>query len=102
MTRALRPRLLWGIGALLALVLAGLASTAPFLFEPNRYAGVRSIEQDAVFRDPPTMARAWAMPVARLYRRLPYEYQHNASSCGPRAWRTSYIRLAVALASKRS
>lgn len=72
---------------LLAVLLILLAIAAirigPYLFEPNRYEGVASIERRPDFRDPGLMASAWSLPVARSYRQGRFEYQANPSFCGP-------------------
>ena len=71
------------IALLLALVLFVGIKIAPLLLEPNRYAGVRSIERSATYRDAALMRAAWALPVATTYRQTPYVYQPNQSFCGP-------------------
>ena len=68
---------------LLAVLLLLGAWSASWLLEPNIYASVRSIEQAATYRDPALIGAAWRLPVARAYRRQPYEYQENQSFCGP-------------------
>ncbi len=79
-----RRKLLWALLALLIVVTAGAALTiGPLLFERNEYAHVTSIETRADYRDPQLMAAAWSLPIARLYRRGPYEFQDNPSFCGP-------------------
>ncbi|TCP64297.1 phytochelatin synthase family protein [Sphingomonas sp. PP-CE-1G-424] len=77
-----------GIFALLLIILAILAGVylrplISYLLTPNQYAKVVSIERQPNYRDPKAMAAAWSLPVARTYRRLPYEFQGNQSFCGP-------------------
>lgn len=72
------------VGVVLLLVVALVAiRLAPLFLAPNEYAGVPSIERSATYRDPALLRTAWALPVAVRYRRLPYEFQHNQSVCGP-------------------
>lgn len=74
-------RILGGL-AVLFVLLAGMAWYTLGRDDP-RYRNVVSIERRADFRDPALMATAWALPVARRYRAMPYEYQENPSYCGP-------------------
>jgi hypothetical protein len=48
-----------------------------------RYADVVSIADAPTYQDPALLERAWALPVAALYRDGGYEYQANPSFCGP-------------------
>jgi len=48
-----------------------------------RYASVLSIAAEPSYQDPVLLERAWALPVAALYRHDGYEYQGNPSFCGP-------------------
>lgn len=48
-----------------------------------RYADVVSIADSATYQDSAMLARAWALPVAALYRADGYEAQANPSFCGP-------------------
>lgn len=82
--RSFLHRALRAAGAVTALLLVALAIViSPYLFEPNRYEGVPSIERRSDFRDPDIMKTAWAMPVARAYLKGGFEYQDNPSFCGP-------------------
>ncbi|KMO27096.1 phytochelatin synthase family protein [Methylobacterium aquaticum] len=76
-----RPALVGAI--VLAVGLAGAASLDSHRLRPNAYKSVVSIEARSDFHDPALLARAWARPVAAVYRRRPYEYQSNPSFCGP-------------------
>lgn len=79
-----RRKLLLALIAILVAIGAAAALTiGPLLLEPNRYAHVASIERRGDYRDPALLAAAWDLPVARLYRRRPYEFQNNQSYCGP-------------------
>lgn len=71
--------------AILLVVLAGLAAfkIGPLLVAPNEYRHVTSIERMAEYRSPELMKAAWQLPVARLYARGAFEFQDNASYCGP-------------------
>jgi hypothetical protein len=72
------------LGVALLLVVAAVSiRLAPLLLAPNRYAGVTSIEHSADYRDAALMNQAWRLGVASRYTRIPYEYQHNQSFCGP-------------------
>lgn len=82
--RSWTRRLLVVAGAVALLcALAGATVLGPILLRPNNYKAVTSIEAEPDFQDPSLMEMAWAMPVAAIYRRNPYEYQHNPSFCGP-------------------
>lgn len=48
-----------------------------------RYASVLSIATEPSYQDRVLLERAWALPVAALYRHDGYEYQGNPSFCGP-------------------
>lgn len=48
-----------------------------------RYADVVSIASVVSYQDSALLARAWALPVAALYRAEGYEAQANPSFCGP-------------------
>jgi len=48
-----------------------------------RYAHVATIEKSATFRNANLLAEAERMPVAQSYLTHHFEYQHNASVCGP-------------------
>ena len=81
---AIRRKWLWALFAVAAILLvAAAAAIAPLLFERNAYAHVASVERRSDYRDARLLARAWALPVARLYSRRPYKFQDNQSFCGP-------------------
>jgi hypothetical protein len=72
------------VGAALLLTCAPFAiRLAPVYFAPNEFAGVPSIERSLTYHDPVLLRRAWTLPAAAQFRRLPYEFQHNQSFCGP-------------------
>lgn len=82
--RSLLRRLGIGVAAVVLLVAALLAiKLGPLFLAPNTYADVPSIEGSRTYRDPALMRQAWSLPVASRYRRLPFEFQHNQSVCGP-------------------
>lgn len=53
------------------------------LVDGDDYAAVASIEQVATYQDPALLRRAWRLPVAARYAAGRYEFQANASFCGP-------------------
>ncbi len=72
--------------ALLAVVVLAVAGGAWFLHQSDndpRYAHVVSIAEAPEYQDAALLQRAWALPVAALYRADGYEYQGNPSFCGP-------------------
>ena len=82
--RTLVRRLGFALATLLFVIIALLAvRLAPLFLTPNDYADVPSIEKSAAYRDPVLLETAWSLPVARRYRRLPFEFQRNQSVCGP-------------------
>jgi hypothetical protein len=70
--------------ALAALVLGGAVTVGPWLLWGDRadYSHVTSISGTSEYRSPVLLEKAWALPVARLYR-PGVEFQQNASFCGP-------------------
>lgn len=76
-------KVLLSIG-LAALVLGGSVAVVPSLIWGDHadYSQVVSIKGAAEYQDPALLERAWALPVARLYR-SGIDYQRNASFCGP-------------------
>lgn len=83
-TRSRWRAALWIVfGLIAALLLIVSVAIGPLLFERNDYAGVPSIEGRADYRDPALMKAAWSLPVAASYQRGIFEYQANASFCGP-------------------
>jgi hypothetical protein len=70
--------------ALAALVLGGAVTVGPWLLWGDRadYSHVTSISGTSEYQSPVLLEKAWALPVARLYR-PGVEFQQNASFCGP-------------------
>jgi len=65
-----------------ALTLAAIA----FALVPSgreEFPGVVSIETTATYKDTQLLEKAWALPVAAAYRSAIFDYQRNASVCGP-------------------
>jgi Phytochelatin synthase len=72
----------------IALILFVVAAIVALWFrihpeENARYKSVATIEHDATFKDAALLAEAEHLPVAAAYLSRPYEYQANASFCGP-------------------
>jgi len=81
MTRAHKIFLAMGLAALLA---GGSVAIVPPLLSGDRadYSHVVSIKGYARVPDPVLLDKAWALPVAALYR-ANIDYQRNVSLCGP-------------------
>jgi hypothetical protein len=76
-------KVLFAIGVLLALLGGSVAVLPPLLWGDHvDYSQVVSIEATPEYQDPALLAKAWALPVASLYRKQ-IEYQGNPSFCGP-------------------
>lgn len=69
--------------ALVAMLALGAVRIGPLLVDGDECAAVTSIEQQASFQDPTLLRAAWRLPVAALYGEKGYEFQANASFCGP-------------------
>jgi hypothetical protein len=69
--------------SLLLLTAFGALRIAPYFIDGSDYDAVASIETRADFRDPALLRAAWRLPVAAAYSSQPFEYQTNASFCGP-------------------
>jgi hypothetical protein len=81
----MRPWRTAALGAA-ALVLALGAGASLYLRNADhdpRYANVVSIAEAPPYQDAALLERAWALPVAALYREDGYEAQANPSFCGP-------------------
>ena len=78
-----RRAIAFGFAAFMALGLGGFAFTQFRADHDPRYADTISIAEAPSYQDPALLARAWALPVAALYRDGGYEYQANPSFCGP-------------------
>jgi hypothetical protein len=70
--------------AIVVVLLGGAATVVPrFLWGDHvDYSHVASIKATHEYQDPALLARAWALPVAALYRRN-IDFQNNGSFCGP-------------------
>ena len=76
-------KVLFSVGVVLALLGASAAILPPLLWGDHAdYSHVTSIEATPEYQDPTLLAKAWALPVASLYRKQ-IEYQGNPSFCGP-------------------
>ncbi len=81
MTR--RRKIALGCLGALVLLVSAMGGGAAYVTRPDpRFAHAISIERDSVYQDPALLARAWALPAARLYRPH-FESQGNGSFCGP-------------------
>jgi hypothetical protein len=72
----------WWVAAFFSAVIAAGAAHWLLGGGPD-YSHVATIEHTAEFRNPALLARAEQLPVAEAYLSRPFEYQHNASVCGP-------------------
>jgi hypothetical protein len=78
------PRVAIASAAAAALLVGGGSWLALYRADHDpRYASVASIADEPVYQDTALVERAWALPVAKLYRDDGYEYQANPSFCGP-------------------
>jgi hypothetical protein len=76
-------KVLLTIGVLLALLGGSMAVLPPLLWGDHiDYSRAASIEATPEYQNPALLAKAWALPVAALYRKQ-IEYQGNPSLCGP-------------------
>lgn len=75
--------LAFGAVALIAMAAGGVTVARYQADHDPRYADVVSIADAPTYQDPALLERAWALPVAALYRDGGYEYQANPSFCGP-------------------
>lgn len=67
----------------LAVVAMGAFGGGAIALRPAAPPAANSIERLAAYQDPALLARAWALPVARLYGPDGFVYQRNPSICGP-------------------
>ena len=65
------------------IALVALAAAVAAVLVRPKPAPVSSIERLPVYQSPALLARAWALPVARLYGPDGYVFQRNPSVCGP-------------------
>jgi hypothetical protein len=72
-----------GVLAFVALAVGGATFALHKADSDLSYANVVSIADAPAYQDPDLIERAWALPVAALYREGGYEYQANPSFCGP-------------------
>jgi Phytochelatin synthase len=82
MTNRSRNIVLASVMALVAIV-GGAFWTLRALSNDPRYAHVATIEKTSTFRNVSLLAEAERMPVAESYLAHHFEYQQNASVCGP-------------------
>lgn len=81
MTRLRKVFLSAGLVALL--LGGGVAIVPPLLWgDPTDYSQVVSIKDAREYQAPALLEKAWALPVAALYR-ADIDFQRNASFCGP-------------------
>src|SRR6266516_3672789 len=81
MTRVHKVVLSLGLAALLAG--GSVALLPPLLWGDHAdYSHVVSIKDAREYQDPALLEKAWALPVAALYRPQ-IDFQRNASVCGP-------------------
>ena len=76
-------KVLLTLGVVLALLGGSAAILPPLLWGDHvDYSKVASIKATPEYQDPALLAKAWALPVASLYR-SEIDYQGNGSFCGP-------------------
>lgn len=76
-------KVLLTLGVVLALLGGSAAILPPLLWGDHvDYSKVASIKTTPEYQDPALLAKAWALPVASLYR-SEIDYQANGSFCGP-------------------
>jgi hypothetical protein len=69
--------------ALAVLVLAAILSGFAAFYLREQAVPPDSIERMPTYQNDALLARAWALPVARLYGPQGYLFQQNPSTCGP-------------------
>lgn len=70
--------------SLAAAAMLALSAFAYALYpSQEQFAGVVSIEAAPQYKDAQLLEKAWHLPVAAAYRAHTYDYQGNASFCGP-------------------
>jgi len=79
----LTRNILIGLVLVVALAIGGGAWFLHSADNDPRYANVVSIADAPEYQDASLLERAWALPVAALYRDGGFEYQGNPSFCGP-------------------
>jgi hypothetical protein len=79
-----RARKVWLSIGFAVLLLGGAARFVPPLLWGDHvdYSHVVSIKTSREYQDPALLEKAWALPVATLYR-AELDYQRNGSFCGP-------------------
>jgi Phytochelatin synthase len=81
MTRA--RKILLSIAIAVAMLVGTAAIVPPLLWGDGiDYSHVASIKTTREYQDPALLAKAWALPVAALYR-SEIDFQNNGSFCGP-------------------
>ena len=94
MTRA--RKVLLSIAAVLALLGGAAFVVPPLLFSDGvDYSKAVSIKTAVEYQDPALLEKAWALPVAQLYK-PGIDYQSNGSFCGP----TSLVNVMRSLGTK--
>jgi hypothetical protein len=63
---------------------AAVVALPPLLFSDGvDYSHAQSIKSTHEYQDGALLERAWALPVASIYRKDGVDFQHNGSFCGP-------------------
>ena len=72
------------VGGLVVALGAAVVVVPPLVFGDGvDYSRVASIKATHEYQDPSLLERAWALPVAQIYRKDGVDYQGNGSFCGP-------------------
>jgi hypothetical protein len=83
MKRSTRRVLAVVAGLLLLLAGATAARVRYLLGGAGDFSHLASIRTAPEYQDPSLLAKAWALPVAAIYRRDGVDWQSNPSFCGP-------------------
>ena len=76
-------KILLSVVVVVAMLAGALFVLPPLLFGDGvDYSHAVSIKKSAEYQDPALLAKAWALPVASLYR-AGVDFQSNGSFCGP-------------------
>jgi hypothetical protein len=80
----MKKKILIGVAAFVLLAGGGLAIAPRLLFGDGvDYSHVASIKKTHEYQDAALLDRAWALPVAAIYKKDGVDYQSNGSFCGP-------------------